>query len=125
MQELHTALRIRQVALHLAVNLTVIFAIALASFGLMSAASNAFAQTAGQAAGQAADTMPVIKASFVRPNDMNMGALLLPSTRPGQYVEAPRLATDVDIAGEIVEEAMRIARASAMRRLETITAAGD
>ena len=98
MQELHTALRIRQVALHLAVNLTVIFAIALASFGLMSAASNAFAQTAGQAAGQAADTMPVIKASFVRPNDMNMGALLLPSTRPGQYVEAPRLATDVDIA---------------------------
>ncbi|MCO5221991.1 MAG: lysine biosynthesis protein LysX [Thermomicrobiales bacterium] len=33
--------------------------------------------------------------------------------------------TDVDIAGEIVEEAMRIARASAMRRLETTTAAGD
>ncbi|MCB1422725.1 MAG: marine proteobacterial sortase target protein [Nitratireductor sp.] len=93
MQELHTALRIRQAALHLVVNLTVIFAIALASFGLMSAASSAFAQTT-----QTADAMPVIKANFVRPNDMNTGALLLPSTRPGQYVEAPRLATDVDIA---------------------------
>jgi len=33
--------------------------------------------------------------------------------------------TDVDIAGEIVEEAVRIARASAIRRLETVTTAGD
>ena len=33
--------------------------------------------------------------------------------------------TDVDIAGEIVDETMRIARASAMRRLETIVTAGD
>ena len=33
--------------------------------------------------------------------------------------------TDVDIAGEIVDETMRMARASAMRRLETIATAGD
>ena len=33
--------------------------------------------------------------------------------------------TDVDIAGEIVDETMRIARASAMHRLETIATAGD
>ena len=33
--------------------------------------------------------------------------------------------TDVDIAGEIVDETMRIARASAMRRLETIATTGD
>ena len=33
--------------------------------------------------------------------------------------------TDVDIAGEIVDETMRIARASAMRRLETIATMGD
>jgi [lysine-biosynthesis-protein LysW]--L-2-aminoadipate ligase len=33
--------------------------------------------------------------------------------------------TDVDIAGEIVDETLRIARASAMRRLETIATAGD
>ena len=42
-------------------------------------------------------------ASLVRPNDMNSGGLLLPSKRPGFYVEAPRLATDVniDISGPI------------------------
>ena len=33
--------------------------------------------------------------------------------------------TDVDIAGEIVDETMRIARASAMRRLETLATMGD
>jgi len=33
--------------------------------------------------------------------------------------------TDVDIAGEIVDETMRLARASAIRRLETIATAGD
>ncbi|WP_075996138.1 marine proteobacterial sortase target protein [Salaquimonas pukyongi] len=93
----HIAVRVRLAAIHLIVNLTLIFAIALASFGLMSAASTAFAQAAASTT-QAAGTAPVIKAKFVRPNDMNTGALLLPSTRPGQYVEAPRLASDVDIA---------------------------
>lgn len=33
--------------------------------------------------------------------------------------------TDVDIAGEIVDETVRIARASAQRRLETVATAGD
>jgi len=33
--------------------------------------------------------------------------------------------TDVDIPGEIVEETVHIARASAMRRLETRATAGD
>ncbi len=40
---------------------------------------------------------PVQLAGLVTPNDMNMGSLLMPSTEPGRYVEAPRLKTDVDI----------------------------
>lgn len=46
---------------------------------------------------------PVELASYVRPNDMNTGGLLLPSKRPGFYIEAPRLATNVkiDISGPI------------------------
>ncbi|MCF6322545.1 MAG: marine proteobacterial sortase target protein, partial [Rhizobiaceae bacterium] len=42
-------------------------------------------------------------AKLVRPNAMNSGGLLLPSKRPGFYVRAPRLATDVkiDISGPI------------------------
>lgn len=35
--------------------------------------------------------------SFVSPNDMQRGALLLKGKEPGKYVEAPALATDVDI----------------------------
>ncbi|MCP4184938.1 MAG: marine proteobacterial sortase target protein [Hyphomicrobiales bacterium] len=43
-------------------------------------------------------------ARLVRPNDMKSGGLLFPSKREGQFVEAPRLATDVkiDISGPIV-----------------------
>ena len=36
-------------------------------------------------------------AAFVTPNEMGAGSLLLQATQAGQYVEAPRLATDVDI----------------------------
>jgi Ca-activated chloride channel homolog len=36
-------------------------------------------------------------AGFVSPNQMGTGALLLKTTEPGKYVEAPRLATDFDI----------------------------
>ncbi len=35
--------------------------------------------------------------SFVKPNDMDRGGLLLKGSEPGKYVEAPALATDVDI----------------------------
>ncbi|PCJ72008.1 MAG: marine proteobacterial sortase target protein [Rhodobiaceae bacterium] len=35
--------------------------------------------------------------SFVKPNDMGHGGLLLKGSEPGKYVEAPALATDVDI----------------------------
>lgn len=35
--------------------------------------------------------------AFVTPNDMQRGALLLKGQEPGKYVEAPVLATDVDI----------------------------
>ncbi len=47
--------------------------------------------------------VPVQLAGLVTPNDMNMGALLMPSKEPGRYVEAPRLKTDVniDISGPI------------------------
>jgi len=36
-------------------------------------------------------------AAFVTPNEVGAGSLLLQATQAGQYVEAPRLATDVDI----------------------------
>ncbi|KAA1183758.1 marine proteobacterial sortase target protein [Rhizobium tropici] len=36
-------------------------------------------------------------AAFVTPNEMGAGSLLLQTTQDGKYVEAPRLATDVDI----------------------------
>ncbi len=50
---------------------------------------------------QAAETR---LAGLVRPNDMNSGALLLPSKEPGFFVEAPRLKTDVviDVSGPIL-----------------------
>ncbi len=54
--------------------------------------SSAVAQTA-----TAPDGTALVSAALVRPNDMNSGGLLLPSKREGWYVEAPRLATDVDI----------------------------
>lgn len=41
---------------------------------------------------------------LVRPNGVNMGSLLLPSTEPGYFVEAPRLHTDVkvDVTGPLL-----------------------
>jgi len=47
---------------------------------------------------------PIKIARLVRPNDMKSGGLLFPTKREGQFVEAPRLATDVkiDISGPIV-----------------------
>lgn len=36
-------------------------------------------------------------AAFVTPNEMGAGSLLLQTAQAGQYVEAPRLATDVDV----------------------------
>ncbi len=36
-------------------------------------------------------------AAFVTPNEMGAGSLLLQTTQDGKYIEAPRLATDVDI----------------------------
>ncbi|OCP38995.1 marine proteobacterial sortase target protein [Ensifer sp. LC163] len=50
-----------------------------------------------QAAAQTANPRPEQMAGYVRPNDMGTGALLFPSKEPGYFVEAPRLATDVQI----------------------------
>lgn len=50
-----------------------------------------------QAAAQTASARPEQMAGYVRPNDMGTGALLFPSKEPGYFVEAPRLATDVQI----------------------------
>src|SRR3954470_3584441 len=36
--------------------------------------------------------------ALVRPGEMRAGSLLLRSTEPGAFVEAPRIGTDVDIA---------------------------
>ncbi len=90
------ACRMRAAGLHLAINLVVIFAIAIASFGMMSVAFAQQGNTVAQATQPSVDSQQ-LAANFVRPNDMNMGALLLPSKNEGQYVEAPRLATDVEI----------------------------
>ncbi len=37
------------------------------------------------------------EANFVKPGDMRSGALLMPAVETGRYVEAPLLATDVDV----------------------------
>ncbi len=50
-----------------------------------------------QASAQTANPQPQQMADYVRPNDMGTGALLFPSKEPGYFVEAPRLATDVQI----------------------------
>ncbi|WP_457585550.1 marine proteobacterial sortase target protein [Ensifer canadensis] len=50
-----------------------------------------------QASAQTANARPEQMAGYVRPNDMGTGALLFPSKEPGYFVEAPRLATDVEI----------------------------
>ena len=45
--------------------------------------------------GARADTAPGVP--YVSPNDMQRGALLLKGKEPGKFIEAPVLATDVDI----------------------------
>ncbi len=50
-----------------------------------------------QASAETGETKPQHFAGYVHPNDMGTGALLFPSKEPGSFVEAPRLATDVQI----------------------------
>ncbi|HEV7321951.1 MAG TPA: marine proteobacterial sortase target protein [Ensifer sp.] len=50
-----------------------------------------------QASAQTVNARPQQMAGYVRPNDVGTGALLFPSKEPGYFVEAPRLATDVQI----------------------------
>lgn len=57
-----------------------------------------------------------VQANLVRPGDMNSGALLLRSTENGKYVEAPRLATNVDIRVTGL-----IARAKVTQRFQNVT----
>ncbi len=68
------------------------------AFALM-ALSLSFLMLAGLFARAFAETPPPGETapSLVRPNDMGTGALLFPSSQPGYFVEAPRLATDVEI----------------------------
>ncbi|HEV7305529.1 MAG TPA: marine proteobacterial sortase target protein [Ensifer sp.] len=50
-----------------------------------------------QASAETTSAKPQQLAGFVCPNDVGTGALLFPSKEPGYFVEAPRLATDVQI----------------------------
>lgn len=78
------------------VNLVIILATTL--LGLTTLGDAFAAPKAGE------NDQPVLElANLVRPNDLNSGGLLLPSKRPGFYVQAPRLATDVniDVSGPI------------------------
>ena len=85
--------RVPRPVMHLAINLVVMLAIAAVSFVAFGIAGEALAEEA-----KPVGSDKVQLASYVRPNDMNMGGLLLPSKEPGQYVEAPRLSTDVEIS---------------------------
>ncbi len=89
----HLIDRVRRPVMHLAINLVVMLAIAAVSFVAFGIAGEALAEEA-----KPVGSDKVQLASYVRPNDMNMGGLLLPSKEPGQYVEAPRLSTDVEIS---------------------------
>lgn len=62
-----------------------------------------FAGLSNHASAAGSKPRPEIHAGLVRPNGVNMGSLLLPSTETGYYVEAPRLKTDVkvDISGPV------------------------
>lgn len=81
--------------LHLfAINLVLVLAVLAAGLAASLAAGLA---TVKVARAQTASEAPVINAALVRPNDMNMGGLLLPSKREGYYIEAPRLSTDVSM----------------------------
>lgn len=91
---------------HLLITIVSILAIALVSFMGFGAIGSAMA----------AQKLPdgtQLAASFVRPNDMNSGALLLPAIREGQYIEAPRLKTEVEI-----EVNGPVARVSVTQRFE-------
>jgi len=50
-----------------------------------------------EASAETGESRPQHFAGYVHPNDMGTGALLFPSKEPGSFVEAPRLATDVQI----------------------------
>jgi Ca-activated chloride channel family protein len=56
------------------------------------------------AAAETSEGKPQHFAGYVHPNDMGTGTLLFPSKEPGNFVEAPRLATDVviDVNGPIM-----------------------
>jgi len=76
--------------------LTSAFVISLVAVAAIFLASFATVRVARAADGE--DTqIQLAVANMVRPNDINSGALLLPSKRPGYYVQAPRLATSVEI----------------------------
>ena len=96
--------KLRRSLMLLTVNLVAILAIAIASFGAFSAAL---------AAEAVEGNVQKAAVQLVRPNDMNTGALLLPSKEPGQYIEAPRLHSDVEM-----EINGPIARVSVTQRFE-------
>jgi hypothetical protein len=73
---------------NLAVNAVILIAMALISFASFRVALAAEEPLPAEDGRQLA---------LVRPNDMNTGALLLPSKEPGRFVETPRLSTDVDM----------------------------
>ena len=84
----------------LLINMVAFVSILVASFATWN---TAFAQTSPTLVPVPQNTGNFEVAGLVRPNDMNSGGLLFPSKRPGYYVEAPRLASDVeiDISGPI------------------------
>ena len=84
----------------LLINMVAFVSILVASFATWN---TAFAQTSPTLVPVPQNSGSFEVAGLVRPNDMNSGGLLFPSKRPGYYVEAPRLASDVkiDISGPI------------------------
>ncbi|OHV23536.1 marine proteobacterial sortase target protein [Rhizobium sp. RMa-01] len=84
-------IRARRISISFLVAATAFVACVTAMLGLASAARAETQQISGQ------------RVAFVRPNDVNSGSLLFPSTEPGFYVEAPRLKTDVaiDVSGPV------------------------
>lgn len=65
------------------IQLCVLMVVSIAGLvGLLATTVGGFAQTA----------------AFVRPGDMTAGGLLFKGTEPGQYVEAPRVQADYDVA---------------------------
>lgn len=77
------------------INLFILAAMLVLASGTVSARGQ---EQAAEPAPHTATSRAATQIAFVRPGDMGAGGLLLPSKREGLYVEAPRLATDVDIA---------------------------